>query len=98
VVIHLKFTQSSLKVLQDLGYLLSPLAVDYLEQSYPSTFATHISIRASKNTLIANPVSRMSEPYSIGLNRASEILTLFNLGFSLEEAYNTIRGNLWQYT
>lgn len=94
MVVHINYTQSSLRILQDLGYLLSPLAVDYLEQSYPSTFATHIAIRSSKNTLIANPVSRMSEPYSIGLNRASELLTLFNLGFSLEDAYNIIRRNL----
>jgi hypothetical protein len=94
VVVHINYSQSSLRILQDLGYLLSPLAVDYLEQNYLSTFATHIAIRSSKNTLMANPVSRMSEPYSIGLNRASEILTLFNLGFSLEDAYNTIRGNL----
>lgn len=95
IVLHIKFSTCSLKKLQDLGYTLTPLALDYLEFKYTNHHATYIGIKSSKGVLQINPTAYKSVPSGIiGLNRASELLTLFNLGFSLEDAYNTIRGNL----
>lgn len=95
IVLHIKFTFRSLKKLQDLGYTLTPLALGYLEFKYSNHRATYISISTSKKVLRVNPIAYTPVPsHTIGLNRASELLTLFNLGFSLEDAYNTVRGNL----
>ena len=93
MIVCIKFTLSSLKVLQDLGYILTPMALSYLDNNYQNHYVAYITIRESKGTLRADTTLN-STTYLIGLNRASEILTLFNLGFSLEEAYDTIRGNL----
>ena len=95
IVLHIKFTFRSLKKLQDLGYTLTPLALDYLEFRHSNHQPTYISIGKHKGILKVNPIAFTPVPsHTIGLNRASEILTLFNLGFSLEDAYNTVRGNL----
>lgn len=95
IVLHIKFSTCSLKKLQDLGYTLTPLALDYLEFKYSNHRATYISISKHKGILKVNPIAFTPVPsHTIGLNRASEILTLFNLGFNLDEAYDTIRGNL----
>ena len=90
MAIYMELTVENLRTLKDLGFELSTVAINTMLLVH-SCWGKYIAIVSGRVLIWSGGLS----PHQFTpISKASEILTLFNLGFSMEDAYNTIRGNL----
>ena len=90
MAIYMELTVENLRTLKDLGFELSTVAINTMLLVH-SCWGKYIAIVSGRVLIWSGGLS----PHQFTpISKASEILTLFNLGFSLEDAYNTVRGNL----
>lgn len=93
-MLYLPLTDSNFEYLLSIGYITLSPTYAYYKNLIPNTESKVIYFLKSGKIGIRQRDSITTFEYQITLEQAQLIKILLSLGFSLEDAYDTIRGNL----